>query len=288
MKRSSISLCIVFLVLCFSLAGPFSVWAQQLEEPKPCLPVRDVPPHQVAFQEGEQLTMVASYKWGLVMTDVGTVSLSLTEERNHPVPQFFAQAEIRTARFFNAFFKVEDHYESRFNVTNMRPTHFMRTIKENKYRIENHYKYLPDGSIDARIVRKGGIQDTLLPGRICTFDFVTLIYFLRNLDFEHMKVGQVSPISFAVDDGIFELYLHYEGKEEKKIQGLGTFRCLKFAAQTVAGVVFDGKEDLLFWFSDDRNHIPLFLESPVVIGRVMGRLQSYDNLRFPLTSKIDK
>lgn len=200
---------------------------------------------------------------------------------------FFAQGEIRTARFFNSFYKVQDHYESRFQSSNMRPVHFMRDIHEAKYTIQNYYTWNPDHSINARINHKSGwVQDTLLPARECTFDFVTLFYFLRCLDFSAMKVGHISPISFAVDDDVFDLYLRYEGVEEKKIQGLGTFRCLKFAAQTVAGVVFDGSQELVFWLSDDKNHLPLCIESPLIIGRVSGRLASYRNLRFPLTSKI--
>jgi hypothetical protein len=163
----------------------------------------------------------------------------------------------------------------------------MRDIHEGKYSIQNYYRYNIDHSINARIIRKdGSVQDTLLPGRVCTFDFITLFYFLRNLDFGAMKPGDVSPISFAIDEEVFELYLRYDGKDEIRIQGQGTFRCLKFSAQTVAGIVFDGKEDLRFWISDDKNRVPLFIESPVVVGRVTGRLGSYENLRFPLTSKI--
>ena len=87
---------------------------------------------------------------------------------------------------------------------------------------------------------------------------------------------------------MFELYLRYDGKDEIRIQGQGTFRCLKFSAQTVAGIVFDGKEDLRFWISDDKNRVPLFIESPVVVGRVTGRLGSYENLRFPSQARSNE
>lgn len=260
----------------------------QAQEPeKACLPVRDIPPSQMAFNSGEKLTIIASYQWGVVNTDVGTVSLEISESDTSEVPLYIAKGRIQTARFFNAFFRVDDYYESRFNKTNLRPTYFMRDIHEGKYTIQNYYNYNRDCSINARIIRKdGSVQDTLLPGRICTFDFITMFYFLRNLEFRNMSPGDVYPISFAIDEEIFELYLRYDGKDEIRIQGQGTFRCLKFSAQTVAGVVFDGKEDLQFWISDDKNRVPLLIESPVVVGRVTGRLGSYENLRFPLTSKI--
>lgn len=273
------------ILVLFLLTLSWSSYAQ--ESGKDCLPVREIPPSQVAFEVGEKLTIIASYTWGVVNTDVGTVTFEISENNSGRIPQFVAKGKIRTARFFNAFFRVDDYYESHFNKTDMRPTYFTRDIHEGKYFIQNFYHYNPDHSINARIIRKDrSVQDTLLPGTICTFDFITLFYFLRNLDFTAMDPGDVSSISFAVDDEIFDLYLRYDGKEEIKIQGHGTFRCLKFSAQTVAGVVFDGKEDLCFWISDDNNRIPLFVESPVVIGRIIGRLGSYENLRHPLTSKI--
>lgn len=274
------SILLTFILLSLSWLLP----AQEQEPEKPCLPVREVPVSQLAFGAGEKITIIASYTWGVVNTDVGTVSLEVAEKST---TQFQATGRIQTARFFNAFFREDDYYESHFDKSNMRPTYFMRDIHEGKYSIQNYYRYNTDHSINARIIRKdGSVQDTLLPGRVCTFDFITLFYFLRNLDFGAMKPGDVSPISFAIDEEVFELYLRYDGKDEIRIQGQGTFRCLKFSAQTVAGIVFDGKEDLRFWISDDKNRVPLFIESPVVVGRVTGRLGSYENLRFPLTSKI--
>lgn len=265
--------------------GSLILSAQETE--KPCLPVSDIPPSKLAFASGEKITLMASYTWGVVNTDVGTVSLELDDMDIDGEPGFQAKARLQTLKFFSAFFKVDDYYESHFKKSNMRPVYFMRDIHEGKYTIQNYYQYKPDYSIHARIIRKdGSVQDTLLPGRICTFDLVTIFYFLRNLNISTMKPGDVSPISFANDEEIFELYLRFDGREEIRIPGMGTFRSLKFSAQTVAGTVFDGKEDLRFWISDDRNRIPLLLESPVVIGRVTGRICHYENLRFPLTSKI--
>jgi len=54
------------------------VWAQDTE--KPCLPVQDVPASRLAFIAGEKITMMASYTWGVVNTDVGTVSMEVAEK----------------------------------------------------------------------------------------------------------------------------------------------------------------------------------------------------------------
>ena len=85
---------------------------------------------------------------------------------------------------------------------------------------------------------------------------------------------------------MYNFYFILEGREIKKIKGLGTFKTLKFAVKLVAGSVFTGKDDMYVWVTDDDNKIPLLFESPIIVGRVQGRLVSYRNLKSPLESKI--
>ena len=42
------------------------------------------------------------------------------------------------------------------------------------------------------------------------------------------------------------------------------------------------------WVTDDANHIPIRVESPLVVGKVKIDMMSYANLRHPLTSLIKK
>ena len=94
------------------------------------------------------------------------------------------------------------------------------------------------------------------------------------------------PITFAIDKEIYNLYFIYHGKETRKIKGLGTFRTMKFSASLVAGEIFTGKDEIYIWVSDDKNIVPLLFESKVLVGTVTGRLKSWSNLKYPMTSKI--
>lgn len=40
------------------------------------------------------------------------------------------------------------------------------------------------------------------------------------------------------------------------------------------------------WVSDDKNHVPLRIESPISVGSVKIDMIGYRNLRYPLTSLI--
>jgi hypothetical protein len=254
---------------------------------KPCIPIRDVKFEDLAFKDGETLRYIINYTWGAVKTDVGDVNFSLEYFGNSGDPYFHSKAIGRTFNFYDVFFKVRDFYEAKMYSKNLRPFYFHRSIYEGKYKMRNTIHFLPNNQIKAKIERKDDPpRDTLLYGRVCTFDVLSLFYFARNKDFQSDKIGVEQPISFVIDGNLYDLYYRYLGKEIKKVQGLGRFKTIKFAARTIAGEVFTGKEEVFLWVTDDDNKLPLIFESPVIIGRLSARLTDFSNIKYPLTSKI--
>ncbi|MCL2501615.1 MAG: DUF3108 domain-containing protein [Bacteroidales bacterium] len=270
---------LLFLGIC-----PVMVWAQGQE----CLPIRNIPFEQLSFKDGEQITFVANHTWAF-RTAVGelTTTVYYREDQREKEPYFEALATVKTYPFFDRFFRIRDSYEARFKVSNLRPLYFFRDINEGKYTIKNRYFFKEDYSIDARITRSNNrVKDTLMQGKSCTFDLMTLLYFARNIETSAMKVGEQLSLSFVIDEEMHDLHFRYLGTEQKRVPGVGTFQCKKFSATLVAGVVFTGKEEMLIWLSDDDNRLPIWLETPIVVGRVSARISKYEGLKFPLTSKI--
>ncbi len=254
-----------------------------------CFPIDTSLSDGKAFQVGEKLTYVAQYRLLGICSDVGAAEITLNDggakdgrALMHPVVTAWSY------KFWDAFFKLRDRYESVFYEDGCRPVYFHRDIHEGNYSIENYYHW--DDSthaITARVVRPDIYTiDTILPGTECTYDLITLLFNARNIDFESYQKGVNNPVSFAIDNEIFDIYFRYIGKEEKRIPKLGVFRTMKFAAKVVAGEVFTGKHEITIWVSDDKNRVPLYIESPVIIGAVVGRLASYEGLKYPVECKI--
>lgn len=241
-------------------------------------------PREVPFREGESLTYAVNYRWGGVSTDVGEATASLRYEDD----RFHAVVEGSTYKFYDLFFKVRERFESKFDGRTLRPVWFHRDTHEGKYEVTNLYHFEPQGYGIRAQVRKSTRppRDTLLQGNANTYDLVSLFYVCRTLDFSKVPTGVQQPVSFAIDASVYNLYYIYHGPEVKKIPGLGTFRTLKFTARVVAGEVFTGKEEMTIWVTDDGNKIPLLFESPIIVGKVSGRLMKWDGLKYPLTSKI--
>ena len=272
------------LILICLLSVPIASFSQQSN----CPPPRAGSLSDLPFQDGEVLLYSLSYNWGGVVSSVAEGSSKLKFNNSGAAgPHFHAIVEGKTYRFYDLFFKVRDYYESKFFPGNMRPFYFHRNVQEGKYRMKNHITFLPDNQIRSLTQKYDNPQkDTLLKGSLCTYDIVTMYYYARTLDYRTDSPGKIYPVSFVIDDDIFDISIRYIGKEVKRIPGFGTFNTAKFAVKLIAGTVFKGDKEMILWISDDENKIPLGFEVEIIIGKLFGTLKSTENLKFPMKSKI--
>jgi hypothetical protein len=144
---------------------------------------------------------------------------------------------------------------------------------------------------DSLVYRKNKIRDNAFTYDTikitgCTYDVMSSLLFTRNIDYSKMKSNEKIPITVVMDDKTYDLYFRYIGIENKKLKNVGTFECLKFTVLLVQGTMFHEGEDMFIWVTNDKNHIPLWAESPILIGNVKARITKIQGNRYPLTSKI--
>ncbi len=275
-----------YLIAVFLMSIPVILPAQKKVE-FDCPPVKTYTDDQMVFKSGERLTVVAGYKWGLINADVGEATMSIEEEMFRDTHYYSVRAYATTYKMWDRFFVVRDVYESHFDFRTLRPIYFHRNVNEGGYKILGTMYFNDDYTIKSSTVRnEKSRKDTVLSGRSCTYDLISLFYSSRSLDFTNLLSGKTYPFSFAIDDEIYNLSYSFIAREEIKISGLGTFRALHFTAQLVIGDVFSGESDMDIWITDDANRMPLMVKTALRVGTVSVRLSKYDNLKYPLTSKI--
>ncbi|MDR2466015.1 MAG: DUF3108 domain-containing protein [Prevotellaceae bacterium] len=238
----------------------------------------------LAFGNGESLKYAASYLWGLIFTDVGEVDMNVDKIKEYP-SEWQVTINARTHKFYDKFFKVRDYYEAVFSAPEIRSLYFRRDIREGNYAMKNTYRFdNENNTIDATIQKNEDSAKRMeLVHEGCTFDVLTYFYYLRNLDYDNVYPGKIFKLSIALDEEIYSIRCRFIERERKKTKSLPKkVNCLKFAVEVIAGSVFTGNENITMWVSDDRNHIPLELESPVLVGRVKARITGFENLKYPL------
>lgn len=280
---------IIFLCTLVSFAD---VRAQDVSVSKEtaCVPVRELSRENLPFKAGEKMSFIMHYEWGMINSDVGTATVGLDTLTYNGEKAFLCKVQGKTTRLFDLFFKVREDFKAWFTVDGLRPLKFTRDTYEGRYEARNTYIYdwaATDPHIDADVFTSSSGQRSLeIPLTRCTFDLPALFFFARNMDMEAVEQGKRYPMTFAIDDDVYNVYFIKYGRETIHIKGLGTVRTVKFAAKLLAGEVFTGEEDMMIWISDDENRLPVYFEAPILVGTASGRMTGYEGLKHPFTSLI--
>ena len=283
----------ILVLLCTCLAAlPVCAQENDVSRQTYCIPVRTVSEQELAYQAGEKLVFTMHYEWGNLDSDVGTGVVRLDTVRFNGVKAFHCSVDGKTTRLFDFIFKVREDFDSWFTCDGLRPLKFTRDTHEGRYVAKNTYIYnwdAPEPYIAADVYSSSrGQRDLELPLTSCTYDLPALFFLARNMDIDNVITGKRYPMTFAIDDDVYNVHFILYGRETVKVKGLGTVKAIKFAARLIAGEVFNGEEDMMIWVSDDGNRIPVKFEAPILVGTASGRLKSYEGLKYPFTSLINK
>ena len=258
-----------------------------------CVPVYTTSGDDAAYCSGEKMDFILHYKWGVINSDIGTATITLDTLHTGSDKAFHCRVQGRTIRIFDRFFRVREDFNSYFSYNGLKPIRFTRDTHEGSYTAENEYNYIWNAAkpyIDAKVYTTSLDSTKVLkiPLKECTFDLPSLFFFARNIDMSRVKPNVKYPMTFAIDDDVYDVYFMYKGRETVKVKGLGTVKCLKFAAKLLEGEVFKGDADLDIYISDDLNRLPVLFGAPISLGEVEGRMVSCEGLKYPLSSLVKK
>lgn len=257
-----------------------------------CVPVISLAEDSLAYQAGEHLKFTVHYSWGVINSDVGVATVDLDTLRINGEKVFHCAVYGKTVSWYDLLFKVREDFQAWFSTDGIVPLKFTRNTREGRYRAMNTYNYMwdmPEPVIAADVfTSSSGQRYVQLPLDHCTYDLPALFFMARNMDFDAVAPGVRYPMTFAIDDDVYNVYFILLGRETRKIKGLGTVKTIKFAAKLLAGEVFTGEEDMIIWISDDDNRIPLMFEAPILVGTASGRLAEYSGLKHPFTALVSK
>lgn len=233
-----------------------------------------------AFQEGERLLFKVYYNMGKVWVPAGEARFGIATEQLNSKKTFHITGDGKTLPSYEWFYKVRDRYETFIDAATMLPLRFVRTVNEGGFKI-NQLVNFNHGKKQA-VSNKGTFT---IPG--CTQDVLSAIYYARNIDYSRYKPGDKIPFTMFLDDKVYNLHIKYIGKERVETR-YGIFNAIKISPLLVEGTIFKGGDQMFIWVSDDKNHLPVRVDSPIVVGSIKVDLMGYDKLRNPLSSLVKK
>lgn len=233
-----------------------------------------------SFREGERLLFRVYYNMSPLWIHAGDALFTVESAQLSKESVYHISGVGRTLSSYDWFFKVRDKYETFLDRETFLPKRFIRDVQEGGVKFYHHVNFNHAGG---KAVSANGSFD--IPK--CTQDVLSAIYFARNIDYSKYKPGAKIPFNMFLDDQVYNLYIRYLGKEVIETK-YGTFNTIKISPLLIKGTIFKGGEKMAVWVTDDANHIPVRVSSPIIVGTIKVDMMEYSNLKYPLTALLKR
>ncbi|HUX57525.1 MAG TPA: DUF3108 domain-containing protein [Bacteroidales bacterium] len=235
----------------------------------------------VSYMVGEKVDYTVHY--GIITG--GTASLELKSELLNEKEVWHSTFIAKTTGLVDAIFKVLDIYESYIDPDTELPVKSIRNIREGRYRKYNEVLFDYKSRTDSAILTSDLTGIHIAPQGI--YDILSCFYYFRNhilpVD-SNLRKGELITIITWFTDELYPIRLRYVGKDEIKTK-VGKIKCYKFNPVTETGRLFKTEEDVSFWFSADKNFLPVKIRFNIFVGAFSVEIKNYEGLAYPLEVK---
>ena len=221
------------------------------------------------FVPGERLVFQVYYG----PLNAGRVDAFLRLDTIRGKEVYYAEAIAKTTGLADKLYKIRDMYAGYFDPETLLPLKSIRDIREGNYRKYNIVEYYHD-SLKA-VSTESGEQE--IPGNIR--DMVAVFYYVRTIRFDTMKYDDIIKINTFFDDELFPFDMRFRGRETIRTRG-GTFNCIKLVPFVEPGRIFRKEDDMILWFSDDGNVVPIRGKFDLIVGSIKCDLIEWEGLKY--------
>ena len=268
----------IFLLLISSLISP-----NEVKEVVSSLPPKGViticSQTNNAFQSGEKISYHIYYNIIGLYVKAGTADFFTKSTKWDKVDAYTFSVVGKSNSKYDWIFKVRDKYESVVDAKTLLPIQFKRQINEGSFHQSDDIQFNQKAKTATTLEGTYNTDD-------CTFDVISVIYASRNLDYSTYQLNDKIYINFFLDKELYPSYFKFLGREIITTT-YGKFKVIKLAPLLVKGSIFKGGEKMVVWVSDDENHIPVRIETPIIVGSIKVDMVGYENLRHPLNALIE-
>lgn len=234
-----------------------------------------------AFSAGEKIHYTIYYNVIGLYVNAGKADFTTQSSNWNGSDAYTFTATGKSNNKYDWIFKVRDKYESNVDAKTLLPHQFTRQINEGSF----HQTETITFNQKARTVNTSTAPGVFKTAE-CTYDVISAVYAARNINYANCQLNDKVYLNFFLDKDLYPSYFKYLGKDVITTR-FGKFKVIKLAPLLVKGSMFNGGEKMIIWVTDDENHIPVRIETPIIVGTIKVDMVGYENLRHPLSSLVE-
>lgn len=219
----------------------------------------------------ETLHYTIAYKWGMIHKETGEATLTLRNSGS----QYDISLTARTRPWADKIFKVRDTLRSTMDRAQLHPLSYTKISHEGgKYgRDDIKYTYMRGqtyGHATRTRVKKGKTTRSkiMLSASGSAFDMLSIFYYLRTLDYAHLRKGTVHKTIVFSGKKKEILSIRLIGIEKTSVKKRNNVPAYHVRFQFTSENGRKSSDDMDTWISADDSRIPLRLEGNLPIGKI--------------------
>jgi hypothetical protein len=248
-----------------------------------CLQTTDV------FHHGEKVELDFYFKWGLLMTKGGGVTMSVSSSEYEHTAAWKSDVLLYTSGMADKLFRIRD------TIVNYTTQHEPRILFSTKhsdeggyYQIDNlTYSYKGEDTYVHVFSRNRNriMADTLLAGGNCVLDILGSLIYARSFNWHEMEQSRHHHLQIAMGKSVIPISCRYEGQRIMERDDV-KYNTRYFIVDVFDDAFTQSKEALEIWIGDDENHIPVKVRAKLKLGAMEAYYKNSSGLRYPLDCRI--
>ena len=235
-----------------------------------------------AFSSGENIQYDLYFNYGILSARAGRGSLSVTEANYRGENAYKTVMMFNTSGLGGSLYTVNDTLTSYID-RNLRPLLFTKEAFEGKdYSVERQVYTYKGEAISIRALRNRNekeLFDEVVVTDKCTYDYLSVISYVRNLDYTGMKPGYKHYIQFISGRKPVDMYVNYLGTSSIKANNGKTYEVINISMTIHDDAFTNPKESLRASLTNDQNRIPVIINTSLKFGSVRAVLREVSGLR---------
>ncbi len=229
-----------------------------------------------AFKSGENIVYDLYFNYGILSAKAGNGNLKTSTINYKGQNVFNINMQLNTSGLARVY-RVNDTLTSYVD-NNLKPLLFIKNAFEGKdYSQEVQTFNYVNGAIQIRAKRvfNGTKQfDENVTTKQCTYDYLSVLPLIRNLDYSQMNPGDKKEIQFLSGKDIVKMHVNYMGKSKTKANDGKTYNTIDISL-TIHDKAFQNKKEAISAsLTDDANRIPIIITTHLKIGAVKALMKN--------------
>lgn len=228
--------------------------------------------NEITFNN-EKVNYKVMYKWGLINTQAGNATLTITNNGDNYITKLTARSE----PWADKYYTVRDTLNGVIKKNGFLPMFYEKKAHEGDVFKHDIVKYSRSGNkvygYCTRIERdkdetSGGKKEHIISGTGATVDMLSVYYYMRAINYDKMKKGEEMKLN--IFSGKFKelLTIKYHGIENVELDNADTQKCYHISFTFTQDGDTKTSDDMDAWISVEPHRIPLKLEGTLVVGKV--------------------